>query len=195
MEHIELPYSKLFHIPNFLSPVECDQLIKRCDDIGWEKALITRKGEQVLDEDVRKTSRCMIDDIPVAQQWYDRLLPHLSEICQILDLEEPTCGLNERLRVLKYDPTDYFRYHYDGCYERKDGSEEFSMLTLQIYLNEGFVGGETSFVAEYDAMNLYEHKPKLGSAVIFLHDLLHCGREVTDGQKFVVRTDVMFKSL
>ena len=54
-------------------------------------------------------------------------------------------GLNERLRFLKYNDGDFFLAHYDGAYERPDGSQR-SKITLQLYLNGGFEGGETTFL-------------------------------------------------
>ena len=54
-----------------------------------------------------------------------------------------------------------------------------------IYLNEDFEGGETAF--EHTVV-----RPRLGSALLFFHAILHEGREVTRGQKYVLRSDVMY---
>ena len=39
-----------------------------------------------------------------------------------------------RLRILRYDPGDFFKPHYDGSYRRDNG--ERSYITIQLYLNE-----------------------------------------------------------
>ena len=53
-------------------------------------------------------------------------------------------GLNERLSFLRYDPGDYCKPHNDGNYLRNDPNDprygEVSMVTFQLYLNEGFEG-------------------------------------------------------
>ena len=55
-----------------------------------------------------------------------------------------------------------------------------------IYLNDDYGGGNTSF-------NTISIEPKKGMALIFLHNLEHEGSAITDGIKYVLRTDVMFK--
>ena len=46
---------------------------------------------------------------------------------------------------MKYNDGDFFKAHYDGAYLRPDGSQR-SRITLQLYLNGGFKGGETTFL-------------------------------------------------
>ena len=50
--------------------------------------------------------------------------------------------VNERLRFYRYDIGQQFDWHYDGAFERDNG--ERSQLTFMVYLNDGFVGGETA---------------------------------------------------
>jgi predicted 2-oxoglutarate/Fe(II)-dependent dioxygenase YbiX len=99
-------------------------------------------------------------------------------------------GLNERLRFLRYSPGDYFILHFDGCFRRQD--EERSFITLQLYLNEGFDGGDTTFI-DIDTDATIGVKPKTGNVFIFQHDIYHSGAEVTQGHKYAVRTEVMFQ--
>ena len=103
---------------------------------------------------------------------YQRLFSHL------------VAGLNERLRVYRYGAGQYFRKHRDGCFQRS--LEERSFLTLMLYLNDDFVGGETVFEGAVV-------RPRTGSALWFFHPLLHEGREVRAGQKYALRTDVMYR--
>ena len=66
------------------------------------------------------------------------------------------------------------------------------MWTLLLYLNDDFGGGETAMVAEDRGKSDVLCVPEVGSVLIFDHDILHEGREVCDGCKYVVRTDVIF---
>lgn len=59
------------------------------------------------------------------------------------------------------------------------------LLTFMIYLNEGYTGGETRFESVSVA-------GKPGMALVFEHELLHEGAEVTAGVKYVLRSDVMY---
>ena len=98
--------------------------------------------------------------------------------------------LNERLRFLRYDPGQKFEPHMDGVYRREDGSET-SYVTVQLYLNEGFEGGSTTFLGSTDDDRL-ECVPKTGRVLIFEHRLLHEGSALIKGRKYAVRTDVMY---
>ena len=42
---------------------------------------------------------------------------------------------------------------------------------------------------------LYTYVPKKGTALIFNHDTLHAGEEVTSGVKYLLRTGIMFKQI
>ena len=77
-----------------------------------------------------------------------------------------------------------FKKHRDQSYIRNEN--ESSYHTLLIYLNENFIGGETTFE------NL-KIKPKKGSCLIFFHDLEHEGTKLTSGKKYILRTDIMYR--
>src|SRR6185436_6714053 len=101
-------------------------------------------------------------------------------------------GLNERIRYYRYEPHQYFAWHYDGCFSRSDIEE--SKLTLMIYLNDDFEGGETKFNVKY----VYDEiviKPEKGMALLFIHNLFHEGSAVKSGIKYVLRSDVMYKRM
>lgn len=100
--------------------------------------------------------------------------------------------LNERLRFLRYGPGEYFASHLDGTYVRDDKSE-LSYITVQLYLNEGFKGGSTTFLS-VDEQERLEVVPKSGRVLVFEHRILHEGSELLTGQKYAVRTDVMYKN-
>ena len=68
-------------------------------------------------------------------------------------------------RFLRYAPGQYFRPHMDGTYERPDGSET-SYLTIQLYLNGGFEGGQTSFLSSTAGKEVRELCVVTGRAVV-----------------------------
>jgi predicted 2-oxoglutarate/Fe(II)-dependent dioxygenase YbiX len=105
-------------------------------------------------------------------------------------------GLNERMRFLKYESGMFFAPHQDIPYVRgpEFGSRagETSYVTVQIYLNDkGVKGGSTRFLC---GTRYYDVQPKMGSVLIFDHDLLHEGSKVTGGVKYSVRTDIMYRN-
>ena len=102
------------------------------------------------------------------------------------DAGPPRRRLNERLRFYRYGPGQRFAPHTDGCHRRPNGEE--SLLTLMVYLSAVAAGGETRFETVAIA-------PAPGLALVFDHDLLHEGAAVVEGQKYVLRTDVMYGPL
>ena len=57
-----------------------------------------------------------------------------------------------------------------------------------VYLNDNFQGGDTAFRGR-------RIRPRKGMALIFLHSLFHEGSEVTQGVKYVLRSDVMYRTV
>jgi hypothetical protein len=57
-----------------------------------------------------------------------------------------------------------------------------------VYLNDGFVGGETVFFKPERICV----RPETGLALVFYHPQLHEGSLIERGTKYVLRTDVMY---
>jgi prolyl 4-hydroxylase len=102
----------------------------------------------------------------------------------------------EHLQVVKYDPDGYYKGHHDTISDDEPESRSFlshgghRIITMLIYLNDEFEGGETAFI------NLKKKvKPPKYSGVLFYsldkkgehcHPFsLHAGRTVLSGNKYV----------
>ena len=179
-----------FTLDNVLSGAECEELIKETEDRGYEMALInTGGGNQDLRTDIRNSKRCIIDSQDRAGFIWERIKSHVPQTWK----SRPVVGLNERLRFLKYSPGEYFKPHRDGSYRRPDGTET-SFITIQLYLNEGFEGGNTTFMSSFNGSSKGDVGviPKIGRILVFQHDLLHEGSLLVGGTKYTMRTDVMY---
>ncbi|KAG9302957.1 hypothetical protein G9A89_022374 [Geosiphon pyriformis] len=176
-------------IENVCTSEECQQLIYLSEHGNYEKALVNvGLDQQKLMTDVRNNSRYIRDDTELAAEIWSRIEPFVPAIWN----NKSVSGLNERLRFLRYDPGEKFAPHCDGCYTRPDGSEK-SYVTIQLYLNEGFEGGETTFFSFGLDKKAIKVVPKTGMVLVFEHPLLHEGSAVLKGRKYVIRTDVMYK--
>jgi hypothetical protein len=71
--------------------------------------------------------------------------------------------------------------HRDLDFEGQYGIAKYSML---IHLNNNFKGGETMFE------NRIAPEVPVGAALVFPHSLLHSGKAVTRGSKFILKTDI-----
>jgi hypothetical protein len=176
---------------DFLSAAECDDYIRLGESTGFDEAPISTAQGMVIMKDVRNNERVMFDDSARAQALYARLAPHLSPLFQ---KKWAPVGLNERLRLYRYDVGQLFDWHYDGHFARSNG--ERSMFTFMVYLNDDFEGGATSFsLVGYGVASIGDMiriTPRKGMALLFHHPILHRGDTVTEGRKYVLRTDVMY---
>jgi hypothetical protein len=173
-------------IAGFLSAAECDDYVRLGEDIGFEDAtMFAPRGVK----DLRNNDRVIIDDPERAHALYERLSRHLPPSFQHGWVP---VGLNERLRLYRYDVGQLFNWHRDGHFDRRP--DERSQFTFMIYLNDDFDGGGTSFRDDGSAGDeALLITPEKGMALLFHHPILHRGDPVTAGRKYVLRTDVMYR--
>ena len=121
-------------------------------------------------------------------------------------------GLNRRWRFYRYDAGGTYRPHVDGAwpgssvtgsrdrprYEYDAFGDRLSRLTMLVYLNDDFEGGETAFFSASDeSIDVTAVQPLRGAVLFFPHgettgSLIHEGSSVTARLKFVVRTEVLY---
>lgn len=172
--------NNVFIIENFFSSEECDNLIEQSELFGYETATVeTEKGKKVL-ADVRNNQRVQYKD----EKFAENLWIKASQFIPGKIGNSIAIGFNELFPFYKYQPGQKFKGHIDESYIRNE--EEASYYTFMIYLNDKYEGGETSF----DGVDITGKK---GMAVVFLHSLVHEGKEVTDGIKYILRTDIMYR--
>ncbi|OCX50719.1 oxidoreductase, 2OG-Fe(II) oxygenase [Mucilaginibacter sp. PPCGB 2223] len=172
--------SNIFIVNDFWSPKQCEDFIVKSEAIGYEPATIQTDMGTRLVTTVRNNNRVIYKDHQLADTLWQQIEPFApSQVGH-----SKSIGLNELFRFYRYEPGQKFRRHRDQSYIRNDA--EASYYTLMIYLNENFEGGETTF-------NDLTVQPKQGSALVFLHSLEHEGSAVTQGIKYVLRTDIMFR--
>lgn len=169
----------LFAIKDFLSPKECEQYIRDSEQTGYEEATIQTDGGTEMVKTIRNNDRIIFDDARLAEQLFQRAQPFLPHVLDQWQLS----GLNQRFRFYRYIPGQYFKWHKDGFFCKSD--DEVSLLTLLIYLNDDYEGGNTEFQWEII-------QPKIGMALIFPHAMRHQGAPIQRGSKYVLRTDVMY---
>lgn len=170
----------IFIIDHFLNDAECDALIAKSEEAGYEESTITTEKGQKRIESVRNNYRVLFSDIELAEELWEKI----KEKAPAKIGNSEAIGLNELFRFYRYEPGQLFKKHIDESFIRND--TEASYFTFMIYLNDGYEGGETKFDEAVIA-------GKKGMALIFLHSLPHEGAEVTSGVKYVLRTDIMYK--
>lgn len=179
----EAPYSRSFVkmivgsrwmtcVDNLLSPSFCAELIARLDVGTLEK---------VERADMANYSRNILVDEKLADALYEHIKP-------LLPSNVKTVRCNEYFRFSKYIPGEEFKIHRDGVNQDRYGNR--TKFTVNIFLSDDFLGGETDFFDE-GRNCIFSAKPAVGRGAIFDRDILHCGNKVYEGIKYLIRTDVM----
>lgn len=201
-----------FLLQDLFSLEECRQLLLGCESAGFtpDLPLSADAGNSILAHNVFWLSDPLLTSTMEARAL--RFMPQTmvddDGVHGVLD------GINPRWRVYRYVPGAVYRPHIDGAWPKSsydldtreyvyDASEgtSWSKLTMVIYLNEGFGGGETTFFVPSTSegvMDAVAVVPRAGCALLFPHgtvkgNLLHEGSAVTEGAKYIVRTDVLYR--
>ncbi|KAH9895531.1 hypothetical protein F4778DRAFT_276263 [Xylariomycetidae sp. FL2044] len=170
--------------------------------------LTTTPGHPKRGEAVRVNDRFQIHDAMFSQRlWLETGLRDAIIEDSVKHLwGGDVAGLNPNIRIYRYTPGQYFDCHYDDSnlvtMPRPTNSSDIirtrTTWTLLLYLTssaEGCIGGETVFYPR-DHKSANEEIPvALETGMLLLHKhgddcLLHEGREVTAGEKWVIRTDL-----
>lgn len=166
--------------------------------------LSTTSGKPKRGDAVRVNDRYQIHDPDFARTlWMQTGLREL-----VTNWEDPAAwggevlGLNPNIRVYRYRPGQFFDQHYDESNKLMYGAEPMpakTTWTLLLYLSR-CEGGETVFYPEGPrngpAPDPVAVEVEAGLAVLHRHGdecLLHEGREVKAGEKWVLRSDVVVR--
>jgi len=187
---IEFTNNLLFMLENFLTDSQSEFLIEKIEklkfqDIDWEYPSDYRscKRKIVFSDDL---SCFLWKKLVNNLNWED--LQHVSPFGFEKEGKWFAHNINPCLRFTKYEKGNFFKKHLDGQHVQNEN--ERSILTLMIYLNDNFKGGETIF---YENQMEITIQPKKNLALIFNHDIYHEGKDIEEGYKYILRTDVLFK--
>ncbi|KAJ2902775.1 putative L-ascorbic acid binding protein [Zalerion maritima] len=180
-----------------------------------ELPLTTTPGKPKRGEAVRVNDRFQINDFAFALRlWAETGLEELVNREEYLPLwGGEVVGLNPNIRVYRYSQGQFFDCHYDDYNlvtlpKSPDSSSGDktpvsckTTWTLLLYLTsaaEGCIGGETVFYPNDCQLESEAIAVSLETGMLLLHKhgedcMLHEGREVTGGEKWVLRSDLCIK--
>jgi hypothetical protein len=192
---------------NVLTPSECKAIIAAGESVGFLPDTPVRQ-----DGDVSVLAHNFYWIIDTA--FHDKLWARISSFVPSSVGGRAARGINRRFRVYRYVPGAEYRCHIDGAWPpsgiRPDDTyvyddspaekKQSSLFTFLLYLNDEFEGGETSFFIpgqKEGTLNAYKVRPVMGSVALFPHGeakgaLLHEGTSVTQGAKYIIRSDVEY---
>ncbi|CAG8948451.1 unnamed protein product [Penicillium salamii] len=207
---------QIYLIRNFLPNTLCKTYTSFLSSLP----LTTTPGKPKKDEALRVNDRFQIDDRRFAEMlWETTALKDLVTTRFAEDQEELTpaqisqqahqlwggepLGLNPNIRIYRYSAGQFFGQHYDDANNitftapRAKAVPARTTWTLLVYLTS-CEGGETVFYPEATRGNRNPEPiavaPEVGMALLHRHGdhcMIHEGMEVTGGEKWVLRSDLV----
>lgn len=150
----------------------------------------------------RNNERQIIDNQEIANIVFSQIKKYVPHQIQIEGIGKDEKGtwelrkLNDRIRVCRYKAGQYFNKHLDGVHYRSRTIQ--SKLTFMIYLNdnEDYRGGRTLFFnSKEDDTIIESFEPDAGDLIIFDHNLWHSGEKVEQGEKYILRSDILYENI
>lgn len=163
---------------DFASPAECDYLIQTAEPLLQASMVVDPATGQLRPHPVRTSDGAIF---PWASA--DMVITALNRRIALASGTDAACG--EPLQVLRYRPGQEYRTHLDAL--PPGGNQR--VLTMLVYLNDDYEGGETFF-----ARPGLRFAGKRGNGLLFRNarpgglpdpQAEHAGLPVVSGQKFV----------
>ena len=231
-----LNHGPAFVIDEVLTAQACEQIIQDCERLGFgnfNSGKNNHGAQQIVVDsataDAIAKQLAPHIDVNEMEKLRKEMITNTNNSDDDDDVRLFVKGLNRRWRIYKYEPSgqESFAPHIDAGFPpsgvsesgtslvwddsaslRSEENEEIvSRLTVLMYLNDDFVGGETKF---YSPQNNDKHiasvRPVAGSVLLFPQGVgedaveyaranwpLHEGSPVLSGRpKYVIRSDVLF---
>ncbi|KAJ3856845.1 hypothetical protein EV368DRAFT_31589 [Lentinula lateritia] len=211
--------NQIVTIPHFWPASLCKTYVSFLSNLP----LVTTPGKPKKGDAVRVNDRFQIQDASFATRlWEETGLKDIimgyvqSEDGLQLDREArkqlwggEVVGLNPNIRVYRYSKGQFFDQHYDDSNNVtvRSGQTDIpahTTWTLLLYLSSpatGCLGGETVFYPDPAIKKTLPTEPvivklEVGLALLHRHGaecMLHEGREVVAGEKWVIRSDLCVK--
>jgi aminoglycoside phosphotransferase/adenylate kinase family enzyme len=195
-----------YTIDNFLGVEECESLISLSESLGYAPKKSRRSGPAI-----RNNERSI--HIP-SDELIQSLEQRLRSFLMTVDVSSVGPGwklaenfLNNKWRFNVYREGQEFFPHFDSGFAKR--TDRRSLLSLIIYLNDDFSGGETCFYPDGQSRDHMspgdldrqevQVQPKQGMAIVFPHFGVlgprHSGKPIIPRPraKFIIRTDIFYQ--
>lgn len=169
----------------------CDEIVQKAKARGFERAAVNNYGTQKVMENIRNNERLEFDDEELATKLQAQLQIVLGDSFPYVFEERSFVKAGDHFRVYRYVPGQYFKPHKDGSFQLGELESE---ITALLYLNDA-VGGET-VLYPYGYSQTWKNvtvAPEKGDVLLFNHSVWHEGKEVREGEKLVLRTDLFYR--
>lgn len=206
-------------VENILSEKEAQDILNWVEKNNDKKVRVNEYGYPGQGGETGSLRLCFFDE-NFAKTIFERLkLSGAIEELRIFNEKDKTnwrpfsqyraIGLNPLCRLIQYDAKTALNVHYDDSFYQDDKTR--SLVTVVLVIQKSKKGGSTRFIIDkqdnlsFEQRNfsdwdrsayddeVYAKFKKEHAALVFDHRLLHDGEMVDDGDKIIIRTDVMYE--
>lgn len=167
--------TQIYQIHNAVSPSVCRDYVQEGDRVGWSPTNISELNPLFS----RSQTTIRIDTQALFAAIQHTAPPRLNDM-DIVSLVE------QRTACMRYSEGEYFGLHSDAPFIAPDGA--FTRLSLVLYLNDDYTGGETVFPDQ-----ALEVIPEVGKVLLFPPTLRHMSKPISRGTKYIVRSEVLYR--
>jgi predicted 2-oxoglutarate/Fe(II)-dependent dioxygenase YbiX len=167
--------TRIYQIRNAVSPSGCRDYVQQGDRVGWIPSNISELNPLYA----RSQANINIDTRALFAAIRHTAPPRLDDM-DIVSLAE------QRTQLMRYSEGEYFGVHTDSPFVAQDGA--ITKLSLVLYLNDDYTGGETVFPDL-----ALEVRPEVGKILLFPPDLPHMSKPISHGAKYIVRSEVLYR--
>jgi prolyl 4-hydroxylase len=169
---------EIVHFPGLFTAAECAYLIEAAGPMLQPSVVVDAKSGRQVPDPVRTSDGAGFT-------WPLETLPVHALNRRIAAASATAAEQGEPLQVLRYRPGDRYRAHLDAI----PGFANQRVLTMLVWLNDGFEGGETHFPVPELSLRF-----PAGDAILFRNTLpdgrgdpaaVHAGLPVTSGEKLI----------
>ena len=170
--HLE---TRIYQIHNAVSSSVCRDYAQQGDRTGWSSTNISELNPLFS----RSQAHINIDTQALFAAIQHTAPPHLDNM-DIVSLAE------QQTACMRYSEGEYFGIHTDSPFVAQDGA--ITKLSLVLYLNDDYTGGETVFPDL-----ALEIKPEVGKILLFPPILRHMSKPISHGAKYIIRSEVLYR--
>lgn len=178
-----MAYPILKEYDNLLDVEDIESINKLAKLYNLKDAEIFNKKTQnnTRDDTIRKCKEVYIKDKSIIN-WIDKMVTHKLNTVPGVEF----AMVKNNVRILEYDPSDFFSKHTDVV---NVGSNMFKNYSLLICLDPCVSGGETVLYPNGDESFIYASDKtcrRRGAGLIFPKTVLHEGKPIIEGKKRVM---------
>ncbi|GAM29014.1 hypothetical protein SAMD00019534_121900 [Acytostelium subglobosum LB1] len=190
--------NKGFLLEGIFTKIECEAMLNNIKEIQAEKTRGYDKDHGMRTVNVSK------ELAEILQSRVESYLPKIIRRPPAAIINDQTDDIDwhykcvsDKFKLISYEVGQNFPPHFDGG--RNVDNQHMSLLSVLVYLNDGgaqsYTGGDFRFLKKNGPEQysvLESVVPYAGHVIVFPHGTLHDSTAITNGVKYVIRTDIMY---